>query len=235
MNFLKNKKRGFTQHHFKKNDAGFTLIEMIAVISIIAILSGIVYANINEARKKARDAIRIADLKQLQQAFDLFYLENGYVPNDIFYSASEGSLFPANSSTDQKWNSYASSFFAGGLKDPKNNETWSPRSFPGSIPYNKFGYFYRGKTYLDKIPCNNGNTDYELPVIVTALEQYNEKAPNCNSPAPDYDPAHSTNCYDTGCNIGKTWLCVGVGPNKAIRENACLPLPPAPPLPPGSK
>lgn len=59
---------------------GFTLIELLVVIAIIGILSSVVLASLNSARQKSRDARRIADLKQLQTAFELYYDSNSSYP-----------------------------------------------------------------------------------------------------------------------------------------------------------
>lgn len=62
---------------------GFTLIELLVVIAIIGILSSIVLASLNGARQKGRDARRIADIKQIQLALELYYSANGYYPSVI--------------------------------------------------------------------------------------------------------------------------------------------------------
>lgn len=59
---------------------GFTLIELLVVIAIIGILSSVVLASLNSARTKARDTRRIADLKQLQIAMELYFDANGSYP-----------------------------------------------------------------------------------------------------------------------------------------------------------
>lgn len=59
---------------------GFTLIELLVVIAIIGILSSVVLASLNSARRKGRDARRVADLKQLQLALELYYDANGSYP-----------------------------------------------------------------------------------------------------------------------------------------------------------
>lgn len=56
---------------------GFTLIELLVVIAIIGILSSVVLASLNGARKKGRDARRISDIKQIQLALELYYDGNG--------------------------------------------------------------------------------------------------------------------------------------------------------------
>lgn len=60
-----------------KKRRGFTLIELLVVIAIIGILSSVVLASLNGARKKGRDARRISDLKQLQLALEMSYDANG--------------------------------------------------------------------------------------------------------------------------------------------------------------
>ena len=57
---------------FESGRGGFTLIELLVVIAIIAILSTVVMAGLNSARLKGRDANRIASVKQVQSALELF-------------------------------------------------------------------------------------------------------------------------------------------------------------------
>jgi len=52
---------------------GFTLIELLVVIAIIGILASVVLASLNSARKKSRDARRVADIKQIQLALELYF------------------------------------------------------------------------------------------------------------------------------------------------------------------
>ena len=41
---------------YQKNNRGFTLIELLVVVAIVALLSSVVFASLNTARKKAKDA-----------------------------------------------------------------------------------------------------------------------------------------------------------------------------------
>lgn len=68
------------RHNHSGTRTGFTLIELLVVIAIIGILSSVVLASLNSARKKGRDARRVADLKQLQLALELNYDASGSYP-----------------------------------------------------------------------------------------------------------------------------------------------------------
>lgn len=51
-----------------KKDRGFTLIELLVVIAVIGLLSSVILASLNNARKKGRDTRRIEDLRQMGNA-----------------------------------------------------------------------------------------------------------------------------------------------------------------------
>ncbi len=59
---------------FRRNRKGFTLIELLVVITIIGILSSIVLFSLDSARVKARDARRLADIRQTALALE-FYID----------------------------------------------------------------------------------------------------------------------------------------------------------------
>ena len=60
---------------------GFTLIELLVVIAIIGLLSSIVLASLNTARVKARDVSRVAALREIQKAVELYHSVVGHYPN----------------------------------------------------------------------------------------------------------------------------------------------------------
>ena len=63
-----------------RKQRGFTLIELLVVIAIIGLLSTLAVVALNNARQKARDAVRISDVKQVQTALELYYNDQGIYP-----------------------------------------------------------------------------------------------------------------------------------------------------------
>jgi prepilin-type N-terminal cleavage/methylation domain-containing protein len=63
-----------------KNTEAFTLIELLVVIAIIGLLASIVLIALNSARLKARDAKRVADLRQITTGLELYVSDNGAYP-----------------------------------------------------------------------------------------------------------------------------------------------------------
>ena len=72
---------------------GFTLIELMVTISIIAILSMVGITLFLTAQKSARDGRRRADIDAIAAA-----LETNHVPNSTTYPALAGSMFASFSS-----------------------------------------------------------------------------------------------------------------------------------------
>lgn len=59
-----------------KEERGFTLIELLMVIAIIGFLSSVVLIAVDQARIQARDSKRISDIRQIQNALEIYAADN---------------------------------------------------------------------------------------------------------------------------------------------------------------
>lgn len=64
---------------------GFTLIELLVVIAIIGFISVLAVAAMTSIRAKSRDAKRLADIKQIQAALNLYYADRRMYPTLAAY------------------------------------------------------------------------------------------------------------------------------------------------------
>ncbi len=70
------KKHSILNTQNSKPNKGFTLIEILIVVAIIGLLSSVILVGLGSFRARGRDARRIADLREVQQALELYYLKN---------------------------------------------------------------------------------------------------------------------------------------------------------------
>ncbi|MFA5644183.1 MAG: type II secretion system protein, partial [Patescibacteria group bacterium] len=70
----------FRKKNNKNFKSAFTLVELLVVIAIIGILATLAIVAIQNTRAKARDTKRIADVKQIQTALELYFNDNGSYP-----------------------------------------------------------------------------------------------------------------------------------------------------------
>ncbi|MFH1601377.1 MAG: prepilin-type N-terminal cleavage/methylation domain-containing protein [Candidatus Shapirobacteria bacterium] len=59
---------------------GFTLVELLVVMAIMAILASIAFGQYRNSQKKARDAQRKADLDNIARALEMYYSDHGSYP-----------------------------------------------------------------------------------------------------------------------------------------------------------
>jgi prepilin-type N-terminal cleavage/methylation domain-containing protein len=63
---------------------GFTIIEIIVVIGIIAVLTVIIFPSLNNIRKKNRDTERVSDIATIQLGLSMYYNQHqGSYPSSL--------------------------------------------------------------------------------------------------------------------------------------------------------
>ena len=155
---------------------GFTLIELLVVIAIISLLATLAITSLNNARKKARDSKRLADIGQLQKALDLYYNEH----HTYIQSGNCGATSPnggwCNSSQSLSGNhwlrngaSTLDAFIGIDPLDPLHSATanWAPTN---GVTYFYFasGYGGTGQWYMIIFGLENTSHEYQDSDGVTA-------------------------------------------------------------------
>ena len=95
--------------------AGFTLAEIVAVIVIIGLLSGVITPQIIKTIKKGRDARRISDIDSITSALQIYCLDNTVYPTAAAWTYSTGAFL-----ADLTSGNYITQTIA----DPKNDATY---------------------------------------------------------------------------------------------------------------
>ena len=90
-----------------KKKRGFSLFELLIVISIIGILTAIVSVAYSGAQKKTRDVRRVEDLKLVQTAAEQYYSQNTY-------------LYPTTYTTGTAWGIGGTNILESYPSGPKN-------------------------------------------------------------------------------------------------------------------
>ncbi len=79
------------RHHYRMKKKGFTLVEILVVMTIIAVLIGVGLVSYQGARKSSRDAKRKADLEQIRSALEIYRTDCKTYPNPITQLSDESS------------------------------------------------------------------------------------------------------------------------------------------------
>jgi len=98
----------------KQAKRGFTLLELLVVVSIIGLLMAMGFVAYSTAQKRGRDAKRRGDVKSMQDGFEQYYAANSYsydtAAADCGNMTSDVTIFPDGPPSDPKggsWTPYA--------------------------------------------------------------------------------------------------------------------------------
>lgn len=153
-----------------KRTKGFTLIELLVVIAIIGLLSSVVLASLSTARAKARDAHRMADIKNITLALEMYYDTKQAYPVSTSTNIDAQGWVRSDNKTNWDW-------FIKELEPYLNGKALPP------VNVWPFPYYYRTSTHgygIDSLcrfttPSSEGQTylmlfgvesqTYNLPIL----------------------------------------------------------------------
>ncbi len=120
----------------RNSQRGFTLIELIVVVTIIGILAGVAIANVKFAQTKAREAALRHDLFEMRKAIDDYYADKQKYPQNLEELKTAKYLrdIPKDPITMQKdWEEVAATIDPTGA-DPTVDPTATANDESGGLP-----------------------------------------------------------------------------------------------------
>jgi len=180
---------------FNKNK-GFTIIELIVVIAIIAVLAAIVLTNVSGYINRAKEARASDDFNNIAKAIQIFYGQYGMYPGGDpqsqeieFYSSSDnGGGEPCSTVNGQQhclsefyksdWTGYNANYYInnGYYHVHLWDENQSGKADCGVVRLDSGGYSYGWKYILcTGCPCGtNGYTDMSPQFTPLNFNDYND-------------------------------------------------------------
>lgn len=169
-----------------KERHGFTIIELLIVIGIIAVLATLVGLRIGFARESARDATRLSDMQALSQALGSFYTDNGRMPNATDGIPNAGQKLGVGNTIDTVLEPYMRS---GVPKDPIDDGV-------------NYYYSYVPRRNVDQ--CNgDASDDYTgtgLAFQQAETDKFSLLRQICSTPGPIFQNQHNAD-YSLGIRL----------------------------------
>lgn len=91
----------------RRTYTGFTLVELLIVVSIISLLSSMILFSVNTANARSREAVRHSDLKQIRNALEAYYVDYDAYPS------TDGAWFGASVNGGSHTTSGANAYIPG--------------------------------------------------------------------------------------------------------------------------
>ncbi|MBI4993780.1 type II secretion system protein [Candidatus Wolfebacteria bacterium] len=134
---------------------GFTLIEMLIVVAIIAILSSVFLVGLRGFRSSAYDARRLADLQKIQSYLEIYYTKYRCYPSSQTPGCSTGA------DTSVSWADLGTALNAAGVVNNLPNDP-----IPGGTY--SYGISADRQSYVLGAPLTAGHSAYNEPTTIAA-------------------------------------------------------------------
>lgn len=164
------KVKGHMSNIYKR---GFTLVEILVVVSIVGLLSSVFVIGLGGVRSRGRDTKRIADIKQMQTAMELYYSKCGWYPG----GATGGTCNTTNPTT---WTELSTTLTDGaklGISRIPNDPVVGEKYYY-AVRTDRQSYVLAGILENPKDPSLAGGTISSLPAGYTFTDA--GTAPNCS-------------------------------------------------------
>lgn len=140
----------------KRDQGGFTIVELLIVIVVIAILALLVVTTYGGAKAKARDGKRVSDLQGIQTQLEAYFASNDYYPAAVDLNTASWRT------TNMK------SLDANLLSDPSDTANQTVSTSTAVAGGKKYGYV---ATHSDgTTACTTGDTACSQYVLSAYLE-----------------------------------------------------------------
>ena len=155
-----------------RDNRGFTLLELLTVITIVSLIANTVVASMYTAQVRARDAKRLHDLATIRNALNLFYDEHGYYPEIPPGTGTKAVVLSTATGGDRDWSILGDQLLP--YIDPLPVD---PVNVGGNTLYNRFpgqyAYFYTNCPESEGGPfggCQNAISDNQTYDLIARLE-----------------------------------------------------------------
>lgn len=155
-----------------RKQTGFTIVELLIVIAVIAILAAITVVAYSGIQARARDSQRQADVRMITKALELYYIDNGRYPAGSGSTVINGSW---STTADASWPNLAMV-----LKPYLSQLSADPISTAGTNVQTPVGYNYAYFSNSGGVYC--GAAPYQMYILVyrfEALTQINDLNGTC--------------------------------------------------------